>query len=297
MKWAQLAKSGRDGRLTESQCRNVIAEMYLRAVGESLHFRTAREYLKEWVESKKQEIDIRVYFRYREICEGFLDHIRVKADRLLREITSADVRSWRDALKAKGLSAPTVNHSVKILRMPFSAAHQAGIIDINPCTKNSVRLLHDEAESVSKDVFTPEQIAALIKAASSDDWRGAILCGYYTGLRLRDVADLQWYTLDFSDQTLTLRPHKTAKRQPKKRVCIPLHPQFMVWLRKQTRGIGIAPVFPMLFGKGGGGNSGLSATFKRIMKRANIKGRMLREATGEGRSLSSLSFHSFEAQL
>ena len=42
----------------------------------------------------------------------------------------------------------------------------------------------------------------------------------------------------------------------------------------------------------GGGNSGLSMAFTRIMKRAGIKGRMLREATGKGRSLSSLSFHS-----
>jgi integrase len=292
MKWASLAKSGRDGRLTESQCRNVIAELYERAVGEPLHFRTAREFLKEWVESKKQETDVRVYFRYRETCERFLDHLGVKADRLLREITSADVRSWRDALKRKGLSAPTVNHAVKILRMPFSTAHEAGYIDINPCTKNSVRLLHDEAENVTKDVFTPAQIAALIKAAPSDDWRGMILCGYFTGLRQRDIADLQWHTLDFSDQTLTLRPHKTAKRQPKKKVVIPLHPQFMVWLRKQTRGIGIAPVFPTLFGKDGGGNSGLSQTFRRIMERAGIKGRVLREASGEGRSLSSLSFHS-----
>jgi integrase len=32
--------------------------------------------------------------------------------------------------------------------------------------------------------------------------------------------------------------------------------------------------------------------FKRVMERAGIKGRMLREANGAGRSQSSLSFHS-----
>jgi Phage integrase family. len=32
--------------------------------------------------------------------------------------------------------------------------------------------------------------------------------------------------------------------------------------------------------------------FKRIMERAKIKGRLLREANGAGRSQSSLSFHS-----
>src|SRR5438045_120755 len=74
--------------------------------------------------------------------------------------------------------------------------------------------------------------------------------------------------------------------------CRPIHPRFAVWLEKQTRGIGKAPVFPTLAGKAGGGKSGLSMAFKRIMEHAEIKGRLLREANGEGRSQSSLSFHS-----
>src|SRR6266576_3222354 len=194
--WEQLAKVGRAGRLTESQCRKVIADMYERTIGEPLHFRTAREYLTEWVESKKNETELRAYLKYHQIVHEFLAHVGVKADRLLREITPADIRSWRDALKRKGLSAPTVNHAIKILRMPFKAAHDAGYIDINPNTKNTMRPLRDEARNVSKDVFTPEQLAALIAAAPSEDWKGAILCGYYTGLRLRDIADLEWGAVD-----------------------------------------------------------------------------------------------------
>jgi integrase len=66
----------------------------------------------------------------------------------------------------------------------------------------------------------------------------------------------------------------------------------VVWLLKRTRGIGKAPMFPSLAGKAGSGKSGLSMQFKRIMERARIKGRLLRDATGAGRSQSSLSFHS-----
>jgi integrase len=85
--------------------------------------------------------------------------------------------------------------------------------------------------------------------------------------------------------TLTVKTRKTGKT-----VCIPIHPQFGVWLLKQTRGIGQAPVFPTLAGKAG---ALLSTTFTRTMQRAGIRGRLLRQATGEkGRSLSSLSFHS-----
>jgi integrase len=261
--------------------------MYERTVGEPLHFRTAREHLAEWVESKKNETELWTYWKYRQIVDEFLTHIGVKADRLLREITPTDIRSWRDALKRKGLAAPTVNDAIKLLRMPFKAAHDAGYIEINPCTKNSVRPVKDEARNVAKDVFTPEQIAALVDAAPSEDWKGAILAGYYTGLRLRDIADLQWSSVELEKRMITVTTRKTGKT-----IIVPIHPRFGAWLEKQTRGIGKAPVFPTLSGKSGGGKSGLSMAFKRIMERAKIKGRLLREATGEGRSQSSLSFHS-----
>ena len=285
--WEQLEKLAGKGRLTESHCWKVIAQMYERTVGEPLHFRTAREHLNEWVESKRNETEQRTYWKYRQTTDEFLAHVGVKADRLLREITPGDIRSWRDALKRKGLAAPTVNDAIKTLRMPFKAAHDAGYIEINPCTKNSVRPVRDDARNVEKDVFTPEQIAALIKEAPSQDWKGAILCGYYTGLRLRDVADLQWSAIDWEAQKITVTTRKTRKD-----VTVPVHPQFASWLQEQTRGIGRAPVFPRLAGKSGAGKSGLSMQFKRIMDRAKIKGRLLREANGAGRSQSSLSFHS-----
>jgi integrase len=284
--WETLEKLAGEKRLTESHCRKVIAQMYERTTGEPLLFHTAREWLNEWVESKRTETEQRALLKYKQIVNEFLAHIGKKADHLLREITQVDIRSWRDALKHKGLAAPTVNHAIKILRMPFNAAHDAGHIEINP-TKNAVRPLQDEARNGEKDVFTPEQIAELIKAAPSEDWKGAILCGYYTGLRLRDVADLEWSAVDLDKRTITVTTRKTLRT-----VTVPIHPQFRAWLEKQTRGIGKAPVFPTLAGKSGGGKSGLSMAFKRIMERAKIKGRLLREATGEGRSQSSLSFHS-----
>ena len=285
--WEQLEKLAGKGRLTESHCRKVIAQMYERTVGEPLHFRTAREHLSEWVESKRNETELRTYWKYAQTTDEFLAHVGVKADRLLREITPTDIRSWRDALKRKGLAAPTVNDAIKTLRMPFKAAHDAGYIEINPCTKNAVRPVRDDARNVEKDVFSPEQIAALIQAAPSGDWKGAILCGYYTGLRLRDVADLQWGAVSFEEQKITVTTRKTRKD-----VTVPIHPQFASWLGEQTRGIAKAPLFPGLAGKSGAGKSGLSMQFKRIMDRAQIKGRLLREANGAGRSQSSLSFHS-----
>ena len=116
---------------------------------------------------KRNETELRTYWKYRQTTDEFLAYVGVKADRLLREITPTDIRSWRDALKHKGLAVPTLNDAIKTLRMPFKAAHDAGYIEINPCTKHSVRPVRDDARKVEKDVFKPEQIAALMAAASA----------------------------------------------------------------------------------------------------------------------------------
>ncbi len=180
-------------------------EIKKQATGEGLHFRTVREYLLEWLKDTKANVAVRSYLRYEQAINDFLEAFgSERPGRLLREISPTDVRSWRDKLRAKGLSAPTVNGNIKVLRMPLKTAHDSGYIDINPTTKTQVRLIKDEARNVERDVFTPEQTAALIAAAPSEDWRGMILLGYTTGLRLRDCSDLQWENIDLKGGTITI---------------------------------------------------------------------------------------------
>jgi integrase len=287
MEWAGLAHAGREGRLTESRCREVIARMYQNLVGEPLHFRTCRGYLLERLENIKADVDESTWRCYNTSINGFLAHLGVKADKQLQDITPTDIRQWRDKLKDTGLAAPTVNGHIKVLRIPFKAAHDLGYIPVNVCGPKAVTPVSDDAEDIEKDVFTPEQIGELIEAAPTEDWKGLILCGYFTGLRLSDCSELRWSSVDLSKQIITVKTRKTGKK-----VTIPIHPRFMSWLRKQTRGIEKAPVFPTLAGKDTGGKLGLSTAFKGIMDNAGIKGRLLREANGSGRSRSSLSFHS-----
>jgi integrase len=279
--WEAAAKLAGQGRLTESQCRKVISEMYEKAVGEPLHFRSCRAWLVEWLEGTKAEVEIPSYWKYYQVIHQFLDHLGARQERLLREITPTDVRSWRDALRAKGLSAPTVNGHITVLKMPFKRARDLGYVDVDPCLV--VRPLKDAARDVSKDTFTPQQVSALLRAAPTQDWVGLVLCGFFTGLRLRDCSGLRWSNVDLDEEVIRLETGKTRKA-----VVVPIHPQFLSWLKKQPRGIARAPVFPTLVER----QRSLSVAFKRIMDKANVKGRLLRESTGAGRSLSSLSFHS-----
>jgi integrase len=171
----------------------------------------------------------------------------------------------------------------KTLSAPFAAAVRLGYIPMNPC--GAVEALRDEAD-VSREAFTAAQVSALL-AAAEGDWKGAILCGYTTGLRLRDIAEMTWQAVDLDAGLLRIKTRKTGAV-----LVLPLHPDLAGWLRTQPRGIAKAPVFPELSGKGTGGRFGLSGRFKAIMEKAKIKSHKLRDGEGAGRTTASLSFHS-----
>jgi integrase len=287
LEWSKAAKAGREGRLSESQCRKVLSEMHEQANGEPLQFYTVRAWLEEWLAGKDGVTAPRTFLKYQQIVNEFIAHVGgARADAQLAVLSQRDLRSFRDTLARAGHSHSTVNQTLKILRSPFNRAHQLGFITMNPTA--GVELLRRDDADIERDVFTPQQVRELVQAAEGD-WKGAILAAYFTGLRLCDVTELRWENVDLEGGLVRVKTIKTGSV-----VVIPIHSEFARWLRKQIRGIGKAPVFPSLAGKTGSGKSGLSMSFKRIMERAEIKGRILRQRKegSAGRTQSSLSFHS-----
>ena len=284
LEWENAAHAGRGNRLVESQVRRVLSEIMEQATGSPIHFHTCRDWFTEWLAGKDGTTAPRTLVKYKQVAHDFLTHLGGRAGLPLPTISPADIRGFRDALAKSGHSPSTCNQTVrKTLSAPFEAARRLGYIPMNPCA--GVESLKD-AGGGEVDTFTPENVASLCNAASGD-WRGVILAGYFTGLRLSDITELRWESIDLKTGLLKLKTGKTGKA-----VIIPLAPELADWLRDQPRGIAKAPVFPELAGQAGPGRNGLSMQFKGIMAGAKIKGRTLRTGEGKGRTRSSLSFHS-----
>lgn len=283
--WESLATKGRNRTLTEAQARRVVSEIVEVSTGESLHFHSCADWFTEWLSGKRGAVSANSLAKYEQVSADFLRHLGERSKLSLAAIGPKDIRSFRDALAKGGRAPSTVNQVIrKVLSVPFLAAQRLGYITTNPCA--AVEALRDEAEA-SRDTFSGEQVSALVSAAEGD-WKGAILAGFYTGLRLRDIAEMRWDGLDFEAGILRIKTKKTGAS-----LILPLHEELADWLKSQRRGIGKAPVFPELSGKGTGGRHGLSGRFKSIMEKAGIKGRTIRAAEGNaGRQTSSLSFHS-----
>jgi integrase len=272
--------SAKAGTLTEQAAKKYIAEILERTSGEKLHDYATGDWLVEWLAGKTQTKAAATAERYKQVKKEFLESLGTRARLSLAHITATDIRRYRDAELAAGKSPKTANISVKIVSAAFNAALRQAYIANNPCT--ALESLPEQ--TAERSTFTPEQIGQLI-AAADGDWKGLILLAYYTGGRLRDLANLRWNAIDLKRTIITFTPSKTGKP-----VAIPLHPDLERHLLASP-GIGKAFLFPSLAGRGTGGKTGLSGQFAAIMDKASIVATITRH-TKEGRANKSLSFHS-----
>ena len=120
---------------------------------------------------------------------------------------------------------------------------------------------------LTRDIFTPEQIALLV-ASAQGDWLTAILVGFYTGSRLRDAVILEVGQIDLQQGTIRIRQRKSGTG-----VCIPIHPCLSRHLQKTLKDRSPDDfVCPSLANRDA---VSLSRAFARIMQAAGIHQELL----------------------
>jgi integrase len=271
---------------TEAQLRKVIDNALERIGERKLNEQTVRQQLDAWIQDKEGAVAEATIVAYRHARELLLEFLGPRADLSVRLLKKHDAAAFRDHLRAEGRTPGTVNTFVKkYLTGPFENARKEGLIDYNPFV--AVNALKSKA--VAKDVFSPEQVVELLKVMLGTDWEGAILAGYTTGMRLQDVSNLRWESVDLENGLLSF-----DERKGNRPVVVGLHPDFENWIRdRASKSNGEGYVFPTLANRTGAGRNGLSKAFGRIMDRAGVVGKVLRVRGAKGSTVKSLSFHSF----
>ena len=273
------------GSATEAQLRKVIDHALERAGERKLNEATIRQQLDAWIQEKESAVADATIVAYRHARELLLGFLGPRADLSVRMLKKQEVAAFRDHLLGEGRTAGTVNTFLKkYLTGPFENARKEGLIDYNPFV--AVKALKSKA--VAKEVFSPEQVVKLLAVAQGTDWEGAIVAGYTTGMRLQDVSNLRWESVDLENGLIAFDERKGTKP-----VVVGLHQDFEKWIRGHRATPESEYVFPNLANRTGAGRNGLSKAFVRIMERAGVVGKVLRVRGAKGSTVKSLSFHSF----
>lgn len=279
------------GALNEARARVYLSEMLRISSGEGVKIYTVREWFDSWLADKEKANARGTYLRYKGVVKDFLDFLPdSRSEGNLLNLTAEDVRAFRDAEYDAGKSPNTVNDAVKTVRTSLNKAKRSQVLLSNPA--DAVEFLTEDA--IEKTVFSPADLLKLLEAAN-DEWRGAILIGYYTGASLRDVTNLRWSQIDVAKGLVDYRRKKTGRG-----IVAPLHAELAEWIATLPASDDPkAFLFPSLAGKVTSGKSGLSMAFNRIMEKAGLKGESHapREAKEEGqkskgRTRNTLTFTS-----
>jgi integrase len=275
------------GRPTEKRLREIINEALMRLGEHKLKSDpTIKQQLDTWVESKRGAVEDSTIAAYEQTRDKFLDFLGSRANRSVRLLTKDDVIEFRNHLRSEGRTAGTVNKLVRLyLKSAFEDAKTEGLIDHNPFSVVDAL----KGTKVKKERFSSEQVVRLVKAAEDTDWEGAILAAYGSGARLRDICNLKWSAIDSENGLLTFQQRKIGKE-----TVVGLHPDVEDWIARQPPSDDPdGYLFPTLANRKASGRNGLSAAFSAIMERAGVSGKVLRERDRKGRSVRSLTFHSF----
>ena len=323
----QAAEAAARGELSEARGRELLAALVEISTGSPLRFFTVRTWGAEWLAMKAATSKPATNARYSASVKAFLAWLGDRADGKLEVVTKADVRGFRDAIRAgwtakagtaskqPARTASTANDFTSDIAGMFRAAVREGLLLASPAAALDKLPEHDSTE---REVFTVAEVGQLVSAAADPawtagliretpeataarcaDWPGMILLGFYAGARLGDCAGMTWGAVDLDRGTLSFMPAKTERKR--KRLEVPLHPRLAAWLTARAEDAATgdkAPIFPVLCESRAGGHQGLSSQFVAIMNAAEVDRRTTRDGTEGGpRAQHARSFHSLRHSL
>jgi integrase len=235
---------------------------------------------------------------YRSIMQAHL--LPAFGERPLEQITSEDIEEWRAGLCAvdgprshgpahgktgagsqilsqlpRPLSNNSKNHIMVLLHGVFARACKVWKLPANPVAaveRYPTRLSGDI------EVFSPEEVWALVRASESEQDGALFLTAAFTGLRLGELIALRWRDIDFAGSLVRVRSSWSigALTTPKsgKVRSVPLAPEVAQALAKLAQRELFAGEDDLVFAGTVGDyldDSALRRRYKRALKRAGLR--------------------------
>lgn len=208
---------------------------------------------------------------YRSVLDAHL--LPAFGDQRLEDITPASIDRWRGSLV--GLSNRTKNKLLVILHGVFRRARAVYGLPINPVAMVEK---HPQARSGDIEVYSPEEVMALVRVAGSEQDAAIYLTAAFTGLRLGELLALRWRDVDFAGQVIRVRAsfaggQLTTPKSGKVR-SVPMAPRVAQALAQLSHGRGADDDEELVFANELGGHvdgRALRRRYLTALKRAGLR--------------------------
>lgn len=191
-----------------------------------------RRFAEMWLGGRGKEIVSAPIDRYRlaTICSFQLpgtDPPLQFGDKVVQAITIDDIEAFREARKAAGLSAVSVNHDLRLLRKMFNWGVRKRHLAQTPFKIGSEPAIALERETPRNKRLHDADAEQRLLSAASPHLRGVIIAMLDSACRPGEILSLQWRDVSFERRELTIRAENEKTRRER---VIPISTRLMATL-------------------------------------------------------------------
>lgn len=186
---------------------------------------------------------------------------KVLTIRRLSDLTPEVFEEFKTIRKNIGVMATTINRELQALKASMKKAAEWGYASANVW---GVRKLPTVKK---RPVFFTEQDLVVLLDKAEPFWKTVIYIGFYAGLRMGEMLNLEWTDVDFHQRILKVTP--TEHWHPKDREAreVPLHPELEEHLKLWKKiSSGTTKILPWNQKK-----NIFSRTFAKVRKRSELE--------------------------
>ncbi|MDR3413597.1 MAG: site-specific integrase, partial [Formivibrio sp.] len=256
------------GKLAADRAETVLkaaVEEFIKIAGGELTAYTVRSWLVSWI-AGRTDASKATQIEYKRIIDLFLKYLGARADKPLTILQPKQIEDFKLHIGER-VGPSTVNKSIKVLKASFNNAVAKRQLEFSPAE----HIESIEVEECNRRPFTSDELKKVLQAANAE-WQTMILAAFYTGLRLRDCANLTWQNIELHTGTINVLTEKTKRRQ-----VLPIAEPLSRHLQTLAGDNPTAPLCPSLHGKKA---AWLSAQFYLVMVNAGLAEERDHQSTG-----------------
>lgn len=161
-------------------------------------------YLSRWLEKKRQTVEATTYEGYRQKITNHVIPYFSSGKLKISNITTKDMQDFLDYKLAHGTSSRLLYNIKSVLSTALREAAAQDIIKSNPL--DGAKINSKKSDFSDQRVFlTAESANKLLKAFEGHWLQPIVYITLYYGLRRSEVLGLKWDSIDFVEETLTLK--------------------------------------------------------------------------------------------
>ncbi len=173
------------------------------------------EYIRQWLRNMENKIDIITFQSYGKLVDIHICPYFEEKRLLLQDVTVRVLQAYFDEKGSTGrkdgtggLSACSLRKHRNIINQVMKQAMRDGFANINPCELVQLPSLQKHEPRF----YTKEQVDILLTAIKGERLYPALMITAVYGLRRSELCGLQWNSVNFENDTLTIR-HTVVKAQ------------------------------------------------------------------------------------